>query len=258
MSRKVDSGVSRLEAEALVASVPAWHHRFEIAPGLITPGTYEPGFLLEKMGLPEDLSGRRVLDLGASDGFFSLEARRRGAHVVAVDYRPKDLHGFGIMEQISGFDFEYHQINLYDIDPRAFGTFDLVIFFGVLYHLPDMLKALWVIRSVCSGQMFLETHCANELSPNVAAARYYRERTLNDDRTNFWSPNALCLRDMLYEAAFNIEHDETWGDRYFAHCRISGSLWRSQKLKLAYGLMGHWPKREEPHKDADETPGRDT
>jgi tRNA (mo5U34)-methyltransferase len=211
MPRELTHEVSRLEAEALVASVPAWHQRFEIAPGVITPGSYEPAFLLEKMGWPDDLSDRRVLDLGCSDGFFSLEARRRGAQVVAVDYRPKDLHGFEIMEQVSGLDFEYHQMNLYEIDPKAFGIFDIVIFLGVLYHLPDMVRALWVIRSVCAAQMFLETHCANDFSPDLAAARFYRESTLENDRTNFWSPNALCIRDMLCETAFTIEHDEIWG-----------------------------------------------
>ena len=36
------------EARALVASVTHWHHEFEIFPGLVTPGTYQPTFLLEK------------------------------------------------------------------------------------------------------------------------------------------------------------------------------------------------------------------
>ena|SRR5688572_9354533 len=107
------------EARALVASVPAWHHRFEIAPGVITPGTYDPNFLLDKLALPKDLTGRRVLDIGPSDGFFSLNLRQRGAQVVAVDYRPKEMHGFGVMERISGLDFDYRQGNLYDITPEV-------------------------------------------------------------------------------------------------------------------------------------------
>lgn len=30
------------ESKALVASVPHWHRRFEICPGLVTPGAYDP------------------------------------------------------------------------------------------------------------------------------------------------------------------------------------------------------------------------
>ena len=101
--------ISPREAERLVASVPVWHHRFEIAPRVITPRNYDPAFLVEKMALPENLSGLSVLDIGASDGFFSLHLRRRGARVVAVDYRAKHAHGFGVMEQISGSEFEYYK-----------------------------------------------------------------------------------------------------------------------------------------------------
>lgn len=239
MAKSFKRDVSQREAEELVGSIQTWHHRFEIAPGVVTPGSYDPRFLLDKMELPDELSGKRVLDIGPSDGFFSLNLRRLGAQVVAVDYRPKDLHGFEVMERISGLDFDYRQGNIYDITTEAFGTFDIVIFFGVLYHLPDMMKALSIVRSVCSGQMFLETHCAVELTPEISAARYYREDTLNHDVTNFWSPNALCLKDMLYDAAFDLERGGTWadGDRYFAACRINQDQARTRKLQLAYGLL---------------------
>jgi tRNA (mo5U34)-methyltransferase len=240
MTEPLAPSVSQSEAKELVASVAAWHHRFEIAPGIVTPGSYDPRFLLDKMELPDDLAGKRVLDIGPSDGFFSLNLRRRGAQVVAVDYRPKDLHGFGIMERISGLDFDYRQGNIYDITPAMFGTFEIVIFFGVLYHLPDMMKALSIVRSVSSNLMFLETHCAAELAPEISAARYYREDTLNHDVTNFWSPNPLCLKDMLHDAAFDLERGGTWadGDRYFAACRINQDEARTRKLRLAYGLLG--------------------
>lgn len=38
--------------------------------------------------LPEDLRGRRVLDAGCGTGALSVEAARRGAHVVAIDLSP--------------------------------------------------------------------------------------------------------------------------------------------------------------------------
>jgi tRNA (mo5U34)-methyltransferase len=77
------------ESRALVARVAHWHHRFEIYPGVITPGTYNPTDLLKKTQLPADLRGTRVLDIGTSDGFFALQLARRGAQVVAIDYRAK-------------------------------------------------------------------------------------------------------------------------------------------------------------------------
>ena len=82
------------------------------------------------------------------------------------------------MERISGLDFDYREADIYDIKRESFGSFDIVVFFGLLYHLPDMMKGLAIVRSVCAGQMFIESHCAVNLSPEVAAARYYREDTL--------------------------------------------------------------------------------
>ena len=229
--------LSASDAERLVASVPEWHHRFEIVPGIVTPGTYNPAFLLEKMALAPNLAGRRVLDIGASDGYFSLELRRRGAEVVAVDYRPKELHGFAVMERLSGLRFDYQQTNVYDITPEHFGRFDIVLFLGVLYHLPDMLRALAAVRSVCSGVLFIESQCALDVSPGLSAARYYPGSTLNNDFTNFWAPNHACFRDLLNDAAFDVHREETWGERYFAACSINEEPSRRQKLQVAYGLF---------------------
>lgn len=231
--------VTSEEAQRLVASVPAWHHSFEIAPGIFTPGSYDPHIIWNRMELPEDLSGQRVLDIGASDGFFSLKTRQRGAQLVAIDYRPKDLHGFGVMERISGLEFDYRQINLFDVTPETLGTFDIVLCLGVLYHLPDMMRGLSIVRSVCHGQMFLETSCAAEFAPEIPAARYFREKTMNEDLTNFWSPNIPCIHDMLYDSAFDVTHGTLWadGDRYLAACRVNEHPARLYKLRLAYGLV---------------------
>jgi len=44
---------------------------------------------------------------------------------------------------------------------------------------------------------------------------------------------------MLYDAAFDIESDEVWRDRYFASCRINVDHARGYKLHIAYGIVGH-------------------
>ena len=38
--------------------------------------------------LPEDLTGRRILDAGCGTGALAIEAARRGAHVIAIDIAP--------------------------------------------------------------------------------------------------------------------------------------------------------------------------
>lgn len=227
------------EARALVASVPHWHHAFEIFPGLITPGTYQPGFLLEKTRLPADLTGMRVLDIGTCDGFFALQLARRGADVVAIDYRSKRAHGYHVMEQLNPVKIEYYQMNIYELAEKQIGEFDIVLFLGVLYHLPDMIHALQMICACCRGTLFVETHSENDFCRTVAAARYYRGNTLAKDHTNFWAPNRLCVLDMLFDTGFDVVREEAWGQRLFVEAKaVAIDGLRHKKMQLGYGLIG--------------------
>lgn len=224
------------EATALVACVPHWHHRFEIAPGVVTPGSYDPGFMLDKLQLPDRLDGVRLLDVGTSDGYFAREAWARGAAVTAVDYRAKRDHGFWVTETISGMDVTYEQRNVYDLSAATHGAFDIVLCLGVLYHLPDMVRAIHLLHGLTAGQLFLETHCDTSMPADIAAARYFREGSLADDPTNFWAPNRRCVLDMLEDAGFRIDRDESWGERLFVACtRVPAAPGAFPKLALAYG-----------------------
>jgi tRNA (mo5U34)-methyltransferase len=230
------------EARTLVASVSHWHQAFEIYPGLVTPGTYNPTFLLDKTRLAADLRGLRVLDIGTSDGFFALRLARRGAEVVAIDYRGKQDHGYYVMERLNPVQIAYHKMNVYELANKQLGQFDIVLFLGVLYHLPDMIRALHMIRQCCRDTLFVETHSENDFCRDIAAARYYKGSTLANDRTNFWAPNRLCVLDMLHDTGFDVERDEAWGQRLFVVARaVQTEGERSQKMQLGYGLVGNRP-----------------
>lgn len=232
----VEPIVSLEEAERRIAAVPHWHHRFEIYDGLKTPGSYDPGFMLERLELPADLSGLRALDVGPSDGFFSMHLARRGAQVTAADYRAKDAHGFATMEALTNLGFDYRQRNLYDLTRHELGGFDIVLFLGVLYHLPDMVRALDILRSLCDGRLLLETEYEPDLQSAAPLARYYEAATLANDHTNFWAPNRECVMAMLRDTGFASVRDETWGRRLFVEAKAVGDG-RSAKMGLAYGLL---------------------
>jgi tRNA (mo5U34)-methyltransferase len=126
-------------------------------------------------------------------------------------------------------------MNVYDISIEKFGKFDIIVFMGILYHLPDMISALSKIRELSTGTLFLETHAETSLDPDIAVARYYRGSSLAGDITNFWSPNRRCVLDMLEDAGFRPERDEAWSDRLFVAASISkrGDDF-SDKMRLAY------------------------
>ncbi len=56
-----------------------WFHQIDLGDGIVTPGVDCSAAKLLQLGMPDDLAGLSVLDVGAWDGFFSFEAERRGA-----------------------------------------------------------------------------------------------------------------------------------------------------------------------------------
>jgi tRNA (mo5U34)-methyltransferase len=121
------------------------------------------------------------------------------------------------MEKITGHVFDYRHANVYDLSVEQLGQFDIVLFLGILYHLPDMFAGLRIVRSLCRGRMFLETYC-EENGSSEALARYYSGDSLNNDITNFWAPNERCVVDMLADVGFSIKRKERMGDRLFVEC----------------------------------------
>ncbi|MGB0095235.1 MAG: hypothetical protein WBP81_22195, partial [Solirubrobacteraceae bacterium] len=62
-------GASAADAERVRDSVPLWFHTFALAPGIYTPGiARDHGYRLVVLGA-DRFAGRRVLDVGAFDGF---------------------------------------------------------------------------------------------------------------------------------------------------------------------------------------------
>lgn len=62
----------------------------ELLNGIVTPGWSDPKIdKLPYFGLPADMTGMRVLDIGNAEGFFPFEAERRGAaEVTGIENYP--------------------------------------------------------------------------------------------------------------------------------------------------------------------------
>ena len=150
--------------EHQVMTEPYWFQKIEVLPGLFSPGWSEPE--TEKLpffGLPEDLSGLRILDIGCAEGYFSFEAEKRGAReVIAIDSSPDSVRRFNIVKSARQSSATAYLCSVYDLDRKKFGTFDLVLFYGVFYHLKHPQLALEKIADVCTGQLLFQTHIYEE------------------------------------------------------------------------------------------------
>ncbi len=189
-----------------------WFHSIDLGDGIVTPGLKSPEIHATEYeaffgGL--DLRGKSVLDIGAWNGVYSFEAKRRGAaRVVAadaptwVDPQANGHAAFVFARDALGLDVEDAVIGVDDMTPEVFGgQFDVVLFLGVFYHLPDPLLSLKRAAAMSREVLVVETHMdLHDLS--VPAMRYYVGDELNGDDSNYWGPNAALMVELLKAEGF--------------------------------------------------------
>lgn len=222
-----------------------WFHSFEIVPGVRTKGVYDPSIHLRRGRFPASFAGKSVLDIGSWDGYYAYEAERRSAdRVLATDswawhgrsplpYRPGDpaprfgsKRGFDLVHEARNSKVESREIDVMDLAPDVVGTFDVVFFLGVLYHLPHIFLSIEKVASVCDELLILETETDMLLSRRPAVA-FYPSGELGGDESNWWAPNLRALTGMLIAAGFK-DVEFVWAPG-LAH-RFAGS-WGKQLLQ---------------------------
>ncbi len=137
-----------------------WWHRVPLKDGRVTPGVvdpvpYESLYLFDRL----DFRGKSVLDIGCWDGYFSFRAEARGAsRVVGLDdpsFRFGGLDGWEFLHEHFESRAEWRKGTLYD--PPA-ETFDIVLCFGVLYHLSDPLLGATNAFRLARERVAFESH----------------------------------------------------------------------------------------------------
>ena len=165
----------QMQAELNAAKVD-WYHKFEVLPGsgVFTPGIVDTGNYAPRMEVmevePAFFKNKRVLDIGALTGAFSFLMEDLGAEAVALDVEDPELNGFNLVHRLRKSKVKHVRASVYDLNPVDFGTFDVVAFFGVWYHLKHPLLALERINAV------------TKMGGTLMAAGASSQRWFHDDR----------------------------------------------------------------------------
>jgi tRNA (mo5U34)-methyltransferase len=198
------------DLQARVAALP-WHHSIDLGDGVVTAGNKslqncigEASLIFDRV----DLNGRSVLDIGAWNGYFSFEAKRRGAgRVLATDsycWSHPHIRGretFDIARSALGVDVEAREIDVADLSTDSVGEFDVVLYLGVFYHRYDAIESLATVARLAKQVLIVETHLdLRELG--VPAMAFYPGRELANDPTNWWGPNEHCVKAVLLGHGF--------------------------------------------------------
>jgi tRNA (mo5U34)-methyltransferase len=216
-----------------------WFHTIDLGDGLVTKGD-SPSSQVIATSMP-DRKGKSVLDIGAWDGKYSFESEMAGAsRVVALDHYVwkldwvarqayyEDCEQKGVLPDPdmvdrgfladegtpgkAGFDLIHRYLNstveavtddFATMDVSSLGTFDVVLYLGVLYHMVNPIGSLKRLRQVTGEVAVIETAGAVVPGyPDSNLVEFYAGNELHADYGNWFAPSGTALKGMCRAAGF--------------------------------------------------------
>jgi tRNA (mo5U34)-methyltransferase len=185
-----------------------WFHSVELPDGTKIEGHNSLESLRERYSrfpLPPVLTGTRLLDIGAWDGWFSFEAERRGADVTAVDC--VEVENFRHLHRQFASKIDYRILDVLEVPAANLGKFDFVLFLGVLYHLRHPLLALEIVCSLTEETAIVESFVTDASNlrcgeTEVPTLEFYETDELGNQLDNWYGPSLGCLMAMCRAAGF--------------------------------------------------------
>jgi tRNA (mo5U34)-methyltransferase len=202
-----------------------WYHTIELPNGVVTKGWFDCRPVVDSIGFPASLAGKRCLDIGTFDGFWAYEMEKRGAtDVTAIDVLdhtkwdwppatdPKIVEqtgrakrgglGFEVARDALQSKVERIEMSVYDLDPEVHGQFDFIYMGSLILHLQDPVRALDAVRRVCRGEM---VGCEGiDLALTLSHPRAPVAVLNGVGRPWWWSPNLAGLAQMYRSAGFEV------------------------------------------------------
>jgi tRNA (mo5U34)-methyltransferase len=188
-----------------------WFHSINLGDGIVTSGVktrYEISREADAIFTKVSVRGRSVVDIGAWNGGFTVEAKRRGAgRMLAIDtdlWASPDTRGkesFDLVMLRLGIEVDTKPLDIQAASAEAIGHWQVVLFLGVFYHLFDPIAALRCLSEITDEVLVLDTHL--ELQDLTKPAMvFFPGSELNGDPTNWWAPNRSAVEALLKTVGF--------------------------------------------------------
>ena len=169
-----------------------------------------------------DVKDKRVLDIGANDGYFSIGAMLAGAKSV-TSINPQEMcvghfpNRLNILNDEWKVDLEIIVDTFLNLDRKNF--YDVIFYFGVLYHAEDVLGHFRKMTDLLAsnGQILIETPLTriDIAKPilEVASDRPERHTTVYRGQEyvkhigagSFFIPNFMALQEFAWTCELDIE-----------------------------------------------------
>jgi SAM-dependent methyltransferase len=154
-----------------------WHYDIEIAPGVRTGEPVPPGTYPDELGTPTvfnpflmtdnladavyggDFGGRTILDFACNAGGYLFGATQRGAgRCFGFDVREHWINQARFLKRhLPGDNIELEVRDLMTLRERGLPQFDITLFMGIFYHLPDPMTGLRIAADHTRELLVLNT-----------------------------------------------------------------------------------------------------
>jgi tRNA (mo5U34)-methyltransferase len=157
-----------------------WMYPWQFGPGVVAPVLHPElpevhatrAELIEpavRRALEEAGPASTGLDLACAEGYFAQRLLEWGAsRVVAVDLRDINVRRATLARDHFGIRPERLEVRLADLfrlDPRELGCFDVVLLLGLIYHVEDPIGALRIARACTRRLCVIETQLTRQREP---------------------------------------------------------------------------------------------
>ncbi|HYN86323.1 MAG TPA: DUF1698 domain-containing protein [Pyrinomonadaceae bacterium] len=240
-----------------------WFHCIDLGAGLVTKTVTAVGEPVEhprptwervRPHLPDDLTGKTVLDVGCNAGFYCVEAKRRGARrVLGIDAQRSLVRQAQFVRRVLGLDIEYRRESVYDLDPNVAGQFDVTLALGLVYHLKHLVLALEKLFQVTRELLIVETavfppgrspgsfaHPVGGLRPTLHPLAYVENPQGSKEAIyNWFLPSPDALRALLLNTGFDevTVHPGEYEERAVLVCRKRAPYPDSRSLQYLSALI---------------------
>ena len=198
-------------------NVQTWNHNFELPDGLVTSKAPQKSHgknivkykriqqVLDKL----DLKGKRVLDMGCNEGFFSLKMEESGASVIGIDIDEHRIEKANFIKNLlkPKANIEYKNLDIYSSEFERVDKFDLCLCLGFIHRVPDPFRAVSALAA--KADIIVFEWKALKFGSHDESFAYFSTKDIDVKDyygTEYWLLTYKALQRILERSGFHNFH----------------------------------------------------